>query len=717
MVNTPEMKQIVAAELNHHNTPIEVRESVALSDEEYVEVLNDLNEQVEEVFVLATCNRLAVYAFANDLEAVRSFFTRFPGIEEYLEVFPDTESSVNHLFATAAGLESQALGEHQILGQLRNSFDAVRKQGKIGPVFNELLRKAIRVGKRVRGETEIGRFPTSLASVALKVINQHLDEYPRRRVLLLGTGEMANLSAKLLSKSQFSDMAVASQSLDRAKEFAESYNLKVEAYDNLPENLIEYDIVIGATASHKPVFDTKQFQNKGIVNNLLLIDMGIPRNFDSNLRELETIRLFDLDDIKDRTQKSLNQRRKEIPKAREIIAEEWDKFQYWFNSRNVTPLIAELYDQLEDIKEEEYHWALNKLKEPDANHEWILQRLLHRMVRKFVKNPVDQVKEYAQNNNQLRQPDETFRQVFDLKKNRFNVEKKKIILGTRGSKLALIQTNNVINLLKRFAPDYEFEVKTIKTSGDTGDLSPIGAFCKEIDNALINREIDLAVHCLKDMPTGLPEGLEIGAILERDDHRDALLSRENKKLEDLPRGAIVGTSSMRRSIQVRAIRPDIDVQPLRGNVNTRIRKMNDGQYDAIVLGAAGLQRMDMLGEVTELLPVSKMVPCVGQGILALEIRELDVYLSDLLGVIDHYRSRTAAMAEREYLMALGGGCNMPIGAFATVEGDRLFMEGMLGTDDGSIIKRDTIEGPEFKYKELGRQLAQKLTSELKTHSA
>lgn len=719
MVKELAMKQIVAAELNHHNTPIEIREAFALEEGDYREALHTLHgkEEIEEVFIIATCNRLAIYAYATDITPVRSFFDGFPDIHNYLTLFTQTDEAVSHLFATSAGLESQALGEHQILGQIRSAFAKVHQEGTIGPVLNELLRRTIRVGKRVRGETEIGRFPTSLASVALRTINQNIKDYPRQRVLILGTGEMATLTAKLLSKSGFNQMAVASQSPERAQEFARDYGINTETYDHLADQLVNYDIVIGATAAQKPLFDVSLFSDKGVVNNLMLIDLGIPRNFDGGLRDLTNIQLYDLDDIKDRTQKSLEERKKEVPKAREIIGEELQKFNYWFNSRSVSHLIEQLYDQVEDLKEEEYQWALNKLKEPDANYEWILQRLLHRMVRKFLKNPVERVKDYAQHENQLKQPDQVFEELFDLKQTHFHVPRKKIVLGSRGSKLAMIQANNVVNLLKQYAPDYEFEVRKIKTSGDSGDLTPIGAFCKEIDNSLVNKEIDMAVHCLKDMPTGLPEGLKIGAVLERDDPRDAFLSADNRKIEELPPGAVVGTSSLRRSIQIKSLRPDVYVKPLRGNVNTRIKKMKDGHFDAIVLGGAGLQRMGLLDEVTELLSPDKMVPCVGQGVIALEIREFDWQLHDLLRFVDHQPSRIASLAEREYLMELGGGCNMPIGAYGSISNDELHLQGLLGTDDGSIIKRDDIKGHIDDYQALGKKLAQKLTSELETHSA
>jgi hydroxymethylbilane synthase len=300
--------------------------------------------------------------------------------------------------------------------------------------------------------------------------------------------------------------------------------------------------------------------------------------------------------------------------------------------------------------------------------------------------------------------------------NHKNVKRQtKIVVGTRGSALAQWQTNYVIAALKRRAPDLQIEMRLIKTTGDQdqtrslADLGGLGVFTKEIENALRAHAIDLAVHSLKDLPTDTAVGLTIAAIPVRADPRDCLVSRHGVGLRQLPHGARIGTSSARRTAQLLALRPDAQIVPLRGNVDTRLRKAQTEAYDAVVLAAAGITRLGRANEITEYLSLDDFLPDPGQGALAIEIRAEDQDLAALVAPLDHAPTRAAVTAERAFLRARGGGCRMPIGAFAELRDGQLHLRGIIASDDGTQISRGEISGDVERAEELGAELAKRLT--------
>lgn len=289
-------------------------------------------------------------------------------------------------------------------------------------------------------------------------------------------------------------------------------------------------------------------------------------------------------------------------------------------------------------------------------------------------------------------------------------------VGTRRSKLALTQTNWVVDQLKGFAPEADFELHEIVTKGDRildVTLSKVGGkglFVKEIEQSLFDKETDFAVHSLKDMPAELPEGLVIGAIPKRVDPRDVLLSKDGKTLDELPQGALVGTSSLRRSAQILAHRPDIQIESLRGNIDTRMRKLAEGNFDAIILAAAGLERVNFEGEISQFLPVEISLPAVGQGALAIECRADDEETLALLKQFDDALTRLAVTAERSFLHKLQGGCQVPIGAYATVgENNEITLTGMVGSPDGKQMFKNTATGQDPLA--LGIQVAEALLAQ------
>ncbi len=289
-----------------------------------------------------------------------------------------------------------------------------------------------------------------------------------------------------------------------------------------------------------------------------------------------------------------------------------------------------------------------------------------------------------------------------------------LIVGTRGSQLALWQAEWVQGQLKAIAPGISVILKRIQTSGDKIQDVPLakiggkGLFVKEIEEALLRGEIDLAVHSMKDVPSVLPEGLEIVCVPEREDPRDALIAREGRNLEKLPVGGRVGTSSLRRQAQLLHVRPDLEIAVLRGNVDTRLRKVREKYFDAIILAASGLKRLGWEQEVTEYLSVDVSLPAIGQGSLGLEGRKDDALVRDLVARFEHRPTRIAVTAERALLTRLEGGCQVPIAGYATLQGDILTLDGLVASLDGKRYIRRVLSGSADEAVSLGTRVAEQL---------
>ena len=292
----------------------------------------------------------------------------------------------------------------------------------------------------------------------------------------------------------------------------------------------------------------------------------------------------------------------------------------------------------------------------------------------------------------------------------------RLVIGSRGSRLALWQAEQARALLVRLNPGLQIQIEIIKTTGDVkpDPLSVIGGkgvFTKELEEALLDKRIDLAVHSLKDLPTIVPVGLTISAICEREDPRDALVLRSGvhaNSLQDLAPGAVVGTSSQRRLAQLKALRRDVEVKDLRGNVDTRVRKLDEGQYDALILASAGLIRLGLRERISAAVSPSEMLPAVGQGAIAIETRADDEVAAEATRKLNHRETELACRAERAFLRGLGGGCQFPIAAHAVVEGELLKLEGLVAKAEGEEILRDRNSGARDQPEEIGSQLAERL---------
>ncbi|MFX1450199.1 MAG: hydroxymethylbilane synthase [Promethearchaeota archaeon] len=290
--------------------------------------------------------------------------------------------------------------------------------------------------------------------------------------------------------------------------------------------------------------------------------------------------------------------------------------------------------------------------------------------------------------------------------------KEKLIIGTRGSKLAIIQAEEIISELKAITDKYTFELKIIKTHADKFNTTPIhklgkkGVFVKEIDKALLNGEIDVSVHSMKDLPTNIPEGITLAAIPKRKTYRDVLYSRESKSLNELKSGSIIGTGSFRRRSQMLFLRKDVKVRNIRGNVDTRIKKVDSGDYDAIVIAGIGVQRLNL--HITTFKLPDQILPAAGQGALAVETQSDNEKILDLLRALNHQPSYFEVMAENSFIKTFGGGCQVPIGVLGKIKGNLLHLSGEILDLEGTNRVTSTISGNPEEYLSIGKKLVRKI---------
>ena len=291
---------------------------------------------------------------------------------------------------------------------------------------------------------------------------------------------------------------------------------------------------------------------------------------------------------------------------------------------------------------------------------------------------------------------------------------KTVKIGTRGSKLALWQANFIKSEIEKKHNHINVELKIIKTKGDKILDVPLamvggkGLFVKEIEDALLKKDVDLAVHSMKDVPTFFPDGLYLPVITKREDYRDALVSRGGLKLNELPSKSIIGTSSLRRKSQLINLKSNLKIKDLRGNVDTRLKKLDRGEFDAIILAAAGLKRMGFENRITQYLDISYMIPAIGQGALGIEIRRNDEEILKLVSFLKDNNTFFEVEAERAFLKTLEGGCQVPIGCYGKIENNTLNLKGFVASVDGKKFIKSEISGDVSEYKELGVKLAENI---------
>jgi len=290
----------------------------------------------------------------------------------------------------------------------------------------------------------------------------------------------------------------------------------------------------------------------------------------------------------------------------------------------------------------------------------------------------------------------------------------RIRIATRKSPLALWQAEHVLRLLQQVHPELEVELLKMSTQGDKIIDTPLakiggkGLFVKELEQGLLNKDADIAVHSMKDVPVELPTGLHLAVVLEREEPRDAFVSNNYQRLEDLPQGARVGTASLRRQCQLAALRPDLEILNLRGNVGTRLKKLDNGHYDAIILASAGLIRLGLEQRIAQKIPVDISLPAIGQGVIGIECRSDDQIINELIAVLGHDQTQICITAERALNERLQGGCQVPIGGFAQLSGNALHVRGLVGRPDGRTIIQAEKSGAPQQAQDLGSAVAEDL---------
>ena len=729
--------ELLALGISHKTAPLSLRERLALPDGRAARVLADLtaHESVHEAVAVSTCNRTELYLVTADSVAAESaalgVLSHQAGIRptELLGAIYSIRGRevVEHLFSVAAGLDSMIVGEAEIQGQVKRAYELALSEGVTGPVSNRLFRDALAAGKRARSETGVSRANVSVSSVAVQLAAEFLGDLASRRVLVIGAGENAELTARALRDRGVRTVFVANRRYDRALGLAQRFEGQAVTFDDLPAELEAADIVVSSTgAPHQIVGrDELAVVAAARVNRpLVLLDLAVPRDIEPSARDCPGIALYDMDDLQEAVSRNLGEREMEAAEARVLVAEEVERFERWLESLEVVPTIAALRRRGEDVvaqvlRENASRWE--SLSDADRER---LEVMAHALVSRLLHEPTVRLRGSAGEDDSYRYVN-ALRELFSLDpalaggvrgrgrrghspRAATALPLRRVIrLGTRGSALALAQARLVADSLPG-----EVELLPITTSGDRdrGDAPPPedkARFVKEIEDALLAGEVDMAVHSAKDVPGVLPDGLAIVGVPRRADPRDALCGAGS--LADLPDGAVVGTGSLRRRSQLLALRPGLDVRDLRGNVDTRLRRLASGDYDAVVLAAAGWPGSGAPRTARPWTPRSSC-PRPARGASRSRRAPDDESMAEAAAAVTDRGALTALLAERAVVVGLDAGCSTPMGAIARVDGEHLALSAYVGMPDGSHWIRDELTGPGAEPAALGRAVAARLLS-------
>ena len=715
---------LFVAGMSHRSAPVELREALALEEDKLREVLAALGARgvATELMILSTCNRVEVYGVADVPGEARAAAFRALGahrgmalatIDPHLVAATDADA-IRHAFRVAASLDSLVVGESQILGQVKDAFALAQACRTVGPVLNALMSQAFSVAKRVRTETEIGRLAVSVSSTAVELARKIFGSLEGKAVLLLGAGEVAELAARLLVEGGAMPLYVANRTPARARDLAATLAGKAVTFADVPAIMAEVDVVIACTAAPEPVVrvaDVRAAVQGRRSRPLFVIDLGVPRNVEGAVNDLDGVFCYDVDDLQQVVRREPagapargparggagGARGREVPRppprrgggAHHRLATRAARGDSSRRARQGARPAARRHRG----DASGAGGAVPVHREQGAAR---ADREAARLLARRPRPPLDRG-----GLRDLRAPALPGR-----------ARPVKVRLGTRGSRLALAQAEAVAAGLR--AQGADVEIIAIRTSGDQlaqvalADFGGKALFVKEIEEALLDGRVDVAVHSLKDMPAALPGGLHLAAFPPREDPADALVTRAGGGLATLPNGARVGTSSLRRRVLLRRLRPDLRDEPIRGNVDTRLQRLAEGRYDAIVLACAGLRRLGLAPAGAVALPPDEFLPAAGQGILGVEARDGDGALLELLATLDHTETRIQAEAERAFLLRLGAGCHTPVAGFARQDGAALSVSGLVASEDGRTVLTAMVSGAPSSARALGEKLADEL---------
>lgn len=754
--------------INHHQAPVELRDLFAFGEQTCRELYQSiaLSEGAEFILV-STCNRLECYLYGveedvSSLLQALSQAANSPWPSENAFHYKD-EQAVMHILEVAGGLDSMVVGDAQILGQIKDAYRVAVEEEAVSSVLHRLMHTAFGAAKRILSETHISVGPSSVAGTAAAVATKYLRAASGggNHILVVGAGEMGRLVVDALNRVPCLNLVVSNRSEARLKAIQNEYpQVKARPWSERHQAIHEADVTIVTTAADSYVVKKDSMINEGAREHLI-IDICMPRNVDPDVDTVQGYKVCNLDELQHEIEKIIVLRQADLPPARAICEEMLADFVSWvFHHQAMQPAIHAIQQTFETIRQQEINRNQHRFSDTDARE---LDRLTKSIMQKVLAVPVVRLKNVGPhqidyvNGIKLLQTlfakdacEEDYSYDYDLSQSIMEVlESSKdvqlsglaacpfneqasaatgvplvkstsesdhiLTLGTRGSALALWQAHHVQHQLQ--TAGFTVNLERITTKGDRildrpfSQIEGKALFTKELDVALLDGRIDFAVHSLKDLPTELPKGLTMAAISRRANPMDAFVAHPSfsGNLDDLPEGAKVGTSSLRRTAQLKAWRPDLEIVPLRGNVDTRIKKLDESDWHGIVLAAAGLIRLELDHRIHTLFQPATMIPAPGQGALGIVCAASNPQLKEHLHACMHDEETSIAVrSERALLQALDGGCHVPVGGLTVKEGTGYVLHGFVGTMDGTKCIRGALkvnpEAPELAGKELASRM-------------
>lgn len=673
--------------ISHQSAPIDMLDALAFGAGEIGTLRSDAlaGENVEGLAVLSTCNRLELIADVDAFHGgladlgnalVSSIDKEWADIAGHFYAHYDGQA-MHHLLQVACGLDSMAIGEAQILGQLRTAFSDSQAAETLTSGLSHALQQALRVGKRAHTETELGEVARSLFGASLDASAAHIGSLRAANALVIGAGAMSGLVVSGLHKEGVARISVLNRTVEKAERLVAEVGGRARELTPrvLAEEIADADLIISCTGARGVVVTRDDIvaglsQNPKGAANKAFVDLALPHDIDPSVREFEHVALFGLGEIRTLLRESDKQRDAKVIETveavRRIIEDELKNIETGNKERSVAPTVTALRSHAKDVLAAETKRLEKKIGAAIDDKSFAeVRKSLHRVAEKLIHTPTVKVKELSVSESEVDYA-QALMQLFDLPVNKVahaitppetkiatassanHIEAdglrpvadhtldvvepehftgRTIRLGTRRSQLARSQSTAIAHQIAALT-GWRVEIVEVVTEGDV-NMSPLagfggtGVFVSAVRQALHQGKIDIAVHSLKDLPTTPESGIQLAAIPPRVDPADVLIGRDGLGLADLPAGSVIGTGSPRRAVQLRAARPDIEVRGVRGNVDTRIAHVRDGRLDAVVLAAAGVRRIGRLAEATDSLDFDTMLPAPGQGALAVETRAAD----------------------------------------------------------------------------------------------
>ncbi|MGY4105471.1 hydroxymethylbilane synthase [Ignavigranum ruoffiae] len=723
---------IVYVGITHQKTPIEIREKLSFANEELKKagLALQAEKSILENVIISTCNRTELYVLCDQIHTgqyyakhflANWFGLNFDTLKPYIEI-KKAEEAIRHLLLLSCGMKSKIFGESQILGQIRRAYEIALNNGTTGLYLNKLFQIAQRFGKKQQTTYKLSQRPRSISFQTMRIIQKD-KSLAEKSLLIIGLGEIGQLVLKHAIAQKFEKIYIMNRTFKKAVQFSQKYGELVCAkpISEIEKYINKCDYIITAVASSKPIINGNLLSGQKFQT---FFDLGLPRNM-SNIKTHKKIKYYNIDDINLLLEKNYAEQKAVYSSIKEDADQEVIDFYKWEASLDVLPTIEALRNKMLSHYEQVESSLDRKIDSLSSHDRKVIRKHLKSLVNAMLKEPIKVIKELNYDTYGQYKLDfvrELFQLDMDLNiKNTNGIEQRIVKIGTRGSKLALIQTESVIEKLKVIYPHIRFEKIIISTKGDVDRTSSLkviggkGVFIKEIEKELINKNIDIAIHSLKDVPSQLVPGTVIASTPKRFTTSECIIMKDYQKFNQLPHGAKIGTGSQRRVYQLKKIRPDLNFVDIRGNIETRINKLYTDNLDGVVLAVAGLERLGFFDNNDNLFvdyfSDEEIIPAVGQGAIAIQCRSDDFSLIEMVRAINHELTEACVKTERDYLGQMGLGCNFPIGAHATMNSaGNIILRGMLADNKSNkiIVEKVTSQNQDYKY--LGKELFDKIMS-------